>query len=117
MSNETQKTPSANTDSACTSGAKAVGACSTTVMKSDGACSTSGSKTDTMTQSKAEKFAAEIKKTWNKLTDDDVKLLESNTAHFFAKIKEKHNVDQDTAQKSLTEIKASCGSCSSEKAA
>ena len=80
----------------------------------DGAC-TSGMKTEMSCQEKAEKLSAEIKKTWNKLTDDDVKLLESDAAQFFAKIKEKHNLTQDEAQKHLNEIKAS--GCTAEKAA
>lgn len=114
MSNENQKTPAANTDSACTSGtSKADGACSTSGMKADSACS--ASKTDATSQPKSEKLCAEIKKTWDKLTDDDVKLLESNTAQFFAKIKEKYNLTQAEAQKSLDEMKAA--HCTANKAA
>ena len=107
MSNEAQKSPPviATVDGACTSGAK-----------TEASACTSGMKTEMSSQQKAEKLSAEIKKTWNKLTDDDVKLLESDAAQFFAKIKEKHNLTQDEAQKRLTEIKAS-GGCTAEKAA
>ena len=113
MSNENQKSScgTAAPATSCTSEVKTDSSCSTTPMKAEGAC-TAGA-----TPSKAEKLGAEIKKAWNKLTDDDVKLLETNTAQFFANIKEKHNLTQDEAQKRLDEIKASCGTCSAEKAA
>ena len=68
-------------------------------------------------EAKAEKIASEIKKSWSKLSDDDVKLFPTQADQFFAKLKEKQGVSKEDGQKRLDEIKASCGSCSSEKAA
>lgn len=72
----------------------------------------------TMTpEAKAEKMSAEIKKSWNKLSDDDAKLFPAQADKFFAALKEKQGVSKEDGQKRLDEIKASCGNCSSEKAA
>lgn len=82
----------------------------------EGACTSGTPQDNASTQKKAEMLSAEIKKTWNKLTDDDVKLLESQPDQFFAKINEKHSVSREDAQKRLGEIKAA-GGCTAEKAA
>lgn len=97
MSNEAQKSPpvAATAETACTSGT---------------------AQDNASAQQKAEMLSAEIKKTWNKLSDEDVKLLESQPDQFFAKIKEKHSVSREDAQKRLTEIKGA-GGCTAEKAA
>jgi hypothetical protein len=68
-------------------------------------------------QEQAEMMSAEIKKTWNKLSDEDVQHQKTQPDQFFAALREKHNVTRDDAQKRLKEIKASCGACTSEKAA
>lgn len=67
-------------------------------------------------QDNSAKMNAEIKKTWNRLSDDDVKLYEKQPEQFFSRLKEKHNVSKEDATKRLSEIKAACG-CSTEKAA
>ncbi len=66
----------------------------------------------------AQKLNAEIKKTWSKLSDDDIKLCETNRDQFFAKLKEKQNVSKEDGEKKLQELEKSCGcgtSCGSEK--
>jgi hypothetical protein len=68
-------------------------------------------------QEKTDMLNAEIKKAWNKMSDEDVKLQETQPDQFFAKLREKHNVTREDAQKRLKEIKASCGACTAEKAA
>jgi uncharacterized protein YjbJ (UPF0337 family) len=65
----------------------------------------------------ADKMRAEMKKAWNKLTDEDVVLYEKQPEQFFTKVKEKHGASREEAQKRLTEIKAACGSCGTDKAA
>lgn len=70
-------------------------------------------KTD---QGQGEKLRSEIKKTWSKLSDDEVKLYAAKPDEFFGKLKEKHNVSKEDAQKRMAELKMSCG-CGSEKAA
>jgi hypothetical protein len=67
-------------------------------------------------QNNSAMMASEIKKVWNKLSDEDIKLYEKQPDQFFAKVKEKHNVSTEDAQKRMKEIKASCG-CTTEKAA
>lgn len=59
----------------------------------------------------------EIKKTWSRLTDDEVKLHAEQPDQFFAAVKTKYGTDKEEAKKRLTEIKTSCGACSSDKAA
>jgi hypothetical protein len=66
---------------------------------------------------KPEMLDIEIRKTWNKLSDEEVKLQETQPSEFFAKIKEKYGTDKEEAQKRLAAIKAACGTCTAEKAA
>jgi uncharacterized protein YjbJ (UPF0337 family) len=66
---------------------------------------------------KTDTLSIEIKKTWTRLSDDEVKLYADNADQFFAAIKTKYGTDKEEAQKRLTEIKASCGTCTTEKAA
>ncbi len=67
---------------------------------------------------KADTLGLEIKKTWNRLSDDEIKLHAEQPDQFFAAIKTKYGTDKEEAQKRLTEIKASCdASCTSDKAA
>lgn len=64
-----------------------------------------------------EKLRAEIKKNWSKLSDEEIKLHEKQPDQFFGKVKEKHGVSKEDAQKRLTEMKSSCGCGGTEKAA
>lgn len=64
----------------------------------------------------ADKLHAEIKKNWGRLSDEEIKLHSSQPDQFYSKLKEKHGVNKEDAQKRLSEIKTSCG-CGSEKAA
>jgi len=58
----------------------------------------------------------EIKKAWNKLTDEDVSLYESQPDLFFARVKEKHSLSREQAEKRLLTIRETCGSaCGSDK--
>ena len=66
---------------------------------------------------KADNLGIEIKKTWNRLSDDEVKLQADQPELFFAAVKAKYGTDKEEAQRRLTEIKASCGTCTTEKAA
>lgn len=84
-------------------------ASASTAPKQDNANSASAS------QDKAGMLNAEIKKTWSKLTDEDVKLYDKQPDQFFSKLKEKHNISTEDAMKRMTQIKAACG-CT-EKAA
>jgi uncharacterized protein YjbJ (UPF0337 family) len=66
---------------------------------------------------KGEKLHAEIKKNWSKLSDEEIRLYEKQPDQFFGKVKEKHGVSKEDAQKRLTEMKSSCGCGGTEKAA
>lgn len=67
---------------------------------------------------KLEIFKTKIKEIWHTLTDEDINLYEKQEENFLNKVKEKHGVNKEDAQKRLKEIKESCGeSCVDEKAA
>lgn len=58
----------------------------------------------------------EIKKAWNKLSDEDVALYENQPDQFFARVKEKHGFSREQTEKRLENIKQTCGSnCGSDK--
>lgn len=48
------------------------------------------------------KLSAEIKKSWSKLSDEDIKLFDKQPDYFYAKVKEKQGVNRDEAQKLMT---------------
>jgi hypothetical protein len=66
-------------------------------------------------RAKNDTLTAEIKKSWNKLSDEDVRLYDRNPEQFFGKLKELHGVSKEDAQKRLAEIKTA--SASGERAA
>lgn len=63
------------------------------------------------------KFYKKIKETWNKLSDDNIKLYEGQRDQFFAKLKELHNVSKEDAQKKLEQLEKDCGCSGMSKAA
>ena len=77
---------------------------------------TDGAAGNTTDKAMNEKIIAEIKKTWNKLSDDEIKMYETQPEKFFEKVKVKQGINRDEAAKQLKTIKTSCG-CGSEKAA
>ena len=68
-------------------------------------------------EEKVSKLKAEIKKTWDKLTDEEISFYDGKQNQFFDKVKEKYSLSREDAQKRLKEIEASCSSCVSDKAA
>jgi uncharacterized protein YjbJ (UPF0337 family) len=69
---------------------------------------------DKPAQDKTGMIKTEIKKAWNKLTDEDVGLYETQPEKFFARVKDKHGFSREQAEKRLENIKETCGSvCSS----
>ena len=70
----------------------------------------------TAAQGKAAMLNAEIKKVWGKLSDEEIRMHDTQQDQFFGKIKEKHGLSKEDAQKRLTEIKTAYGS-SKENAA
>jgi uncharacterized protein YjbJ (UPF0337 family) len=65
---------------------------------------------------KATQVQEKIKSTWNKMSDDDIKLYATNRPQFLAKLKEKQNISKEDAEKKLQEFEASCGAaCGTDK--
>lgn len=58
---------------------------------------------------KLEQLIGSIKKTWAKLTDDDLLLLEGQRDKFYGKIKELHGESRAAAEKKLAELEKSSG--------
>ncbi len=69
------------------------------------------------TKENSDKMRTKIKETWSGLSDTDIKLYDTKRADFFAKVKEKHGVSKEDAQKKLQQIEKDCGCSSSTKAA
>lgn len=70
-----------------------------------------------MPQNNKPSIGSEIRKVWSKMTDEDISLHEKQPDKFFARLKEKHRVSKEDAQKRLKNMKTSCGSCGTQKAA
>lgn len=67
-------------------------------------------KTDNAaTSANSAKLHAQIKQTWSKLSDDDIKLYEGRQDQFFAKLQEKQNVSKVDGQKKMQELEKACG--------
>jgi len=56
-----------------------------------------------------QKLYAEIKKAWNNLSDEDIRLLESQPENFYAIVEEKQGLDRAQAQQQMAELQRSCG--------
>ena len=50
------------------------------------------------------KFNDKVKQMWNKLTDEDIKLYDSNRPLFFTRLQEKQSVSKEDGEKRLQEI-------------
>jgi uncharacterized protein YjbJ (UPF0337 family) len=70
-------------------------------------------------QGKTEQLKAEIKKTWAKLTDNDIMLLEGKRDQFLGKLKEHYGLAKEDAETKLKaiEVACHCDSASKPKAA
>lgn len=66
---------------------------------------------------KTEMVKAEIMKTWNKLSDEDVRLYDRQPNLFFERVREKQGVSMEVAQRRLDEITLSCERSSNNAAA
>ena len=57
---------------------------------------------------KWEQLKGEMKKTWGKLTDNDLMLYNGQTEKFFGKVKEMHGDTKEAAEKKMEEMKKAC---------
>ncbi|MBP7251948.1 MAG: CsbD family protein [Alphaproteobacteria bacterium] len=53
---------------------------------------------------KFEQLKGEIKKTWGKLTDDEVMLYNGNQEKFFGKLKERYGLAKEAAEAQIKEF-------------
>ena len=65
----------------------------------------------------AVKIAAEIKKTWPKLTDAEIGMYDKQPDAFFDALKTKHSVMKEDAVKKMKDLKTNCGCSNAAKAA
>lgn len=49
--------------------------------------------------------AAQLRKEWSKLTDDDAGLYEANQDEFFARLEKKQGIAREEAEKRINELK------------
>lgn len=59
-----------------------------------------------------EQIKGEIKKTWGKLTDDEVLLYNGKQDLFFGKVKEKYGIAKEAAEQRIKEFEKACTTCS-----
>ncbi len=57
------------------------------------------------TEGKLDQVKGTIKKTWGKLTDDDVMLADGQLDKFFGRVKEMHGDEREVAEKKLEQLK------------
>ncbi len=59
-------------------------------------------------QGKAEQLKGSIKKTWGKLTDNDVMLFEGKRDQFLGKLKEHYGLSKEDAEKKIKAMEDAC---------
>lgn len=58
------------------------------------------------------KLNAEIKKTWGKLTDEEIGFYEGKRDKFFDAVKTKYSIEKNEAEKTVKKLEAECSSTS-----
>ncbi len=66
-------------------------------------------------QGKAEQLKGEIKKTWAKLTDNDILLLDGKRDQFLGKLKEHYGLAKEDAEAKVKAIEDACRCDTSSK--
>jgi uncharacterized protein YjbJ (UPF0337 family) len=61
-------------------------------------------------QGKSEQLKGSIKKTWGKLTDNDIMLLEGKRDQFIGKLKEHYGLSKEDAEKKIKALEDACQS-------
>jgi uncharacterized protein YjbJ (UPF0337 family) len=61
-------------------------------------------------QGKAEQLKGDIKKTWGKLTDNDIMLLDGKRDQFLGKLKEHYGLAKEDAEKKVKALEDACNS-------
>jgi uncharacterized protein YjbJ (UPF0337 family) len=68
-------------------------------------------------EGKFEQMKGGIKKTWGKLTDDEIALFNGNKEQFYGKVKEKYGIAKEDAEKQMKEMEKNCSSAMCDNAA
>lgn len=66
--------------------------------------------------SQALKLSAEIKKTWSKLSDEEVGFQATAPDKFYEAVKTKYSVNKDEAEKTVKKLTAECGATDTKDA-
>lgn len=59
-------------------------------------------------QGKAEQIKGEVKKTWGKLTDNDIMLLDGKRDQFLGRLKVHYGLDKEEAETKIKAIEDAC---------
>ncbi len=70
-------------------------------------------KSTTSDSSVQKTLKSEIKKTWGKLTDEEIGFQESNPGKFFEAVKTKYSINRDEAEKTVKKLETECASACS----
>lgn len=62
---------------------------------------------------KFEQIKGEIKKTWGKLTDNDIMLYNGKQEEFFGVLKEKYGIAKEVVEQRIKEFEKACPTCPS----
>ncbi len=62
---------------------------------------------------KFEQLKGEIKKTWGKLTDDEVMLYNGNQDQFYGKLKERYGLAKEAAETQIKELEKNAANMAS----
>ena len=68
-------------------------------------------------EGKFEQLKGEFKKTWGKLTDNDITLYNGQREQFLGKLKEHYGLAKEDAEKQIKALEEASGCCSTTKAA
>lgn len=60
----------------------------------------------------SQKLNAEIRKTWGKLTDEEIGFQSSKPDKFFEAVKTKYSINKDEAEKTVRKLEAECSTTS-----
>lgn len=63
---------------------------------------------DTQEKTDREKLDAEIKRTWSKLSNDEIAFNEKDPDRFNAAVKQKYGLSKDDVEKRMKEVRNSC---------
>ena len=68
-------------------------------------------------EGKWEQFKGEVKKTWGKLTDDEIAYFNGESERFYGAVKEKYGIAKEEATKRVKELEDRFGYYRDDKAA